>query len=123
MPIIKSGGALTVRCPDCLATEGAEPVHVAVSDVDESVEIICPVHGAVGHPITWKGQVLIPRYSTTDSSWLLCPNCGSDDVSGWANDGESDLADWWGCEECGDDGAYLDPRDWTKTQNGCALGF
>lgn len=51
---------------------------------------------------------------------LRCPVCGNDDIQMWADDGESNNADWWECE-CGADGAVPDPADPTKTQNGITI--
>lgn len=53
---------------------------------------------------------------------VLCPMCGHNDVAMWADDGESDAADWWECETfsggCGTDGAVCLASNVTRTQNG-----
>jgi Zn ribbon nucleic-acid-binding protein len=47
-----------------------------------------------------------------------CPVCNSDNLQMWADDGESNDADWWECSDCGADGAIPSLTDPTKTQNG-----
>ena len=61
----------------------------------------------------------VTRVVTVDDSIAPCPECGNTDVSAWADDGESDSADWWECERCGCSGAFLhvDPSKST-TPNG-----
>jgi len=53
---------------------------------------------------------------------LLCPACGHDDLSQWADDGEADLADWWECQHygggCGATGALVQAKKIGLTQNG-----
>lgn len=45
----------------------------------------------------------------------LCPACGHDDVATWADDGESDEADYWKCERfsggCGATGLVVKDSD------------
>lgn len=63
-------------------------------------------------------RLIIPVWNDGD---FVCPGCGSPaEVSSWADNGESDLADWWDCR-CGATGAYLHPRLPGVTQNGVPL--
>ena len=57
-----------------------------------------------------------------DVSRVACPECGNTDIGAWADDGESDLADWWECKRCGLSGAFLhmDPNKNT-TPNGLEI--
>lgn len=40
----------------------------------------------------------------------ICPECGSDDLGLWADDGEHPLASWWECYTCEAHGAVVHPR-------------
>ena len=70
-----------------------------------------------GHPVPHAVVIV-----TVTDSIAPCPSCGNDDLGAWANDGESDSADWWECSRCGCSGAFLhvDPSKST-TPNGLPL--
>lgn len=59
---------------------------------------------------------------------LICPCCGNDDLSLWADDGEADLADWWECPTwdgrgCGASGALVKTKKIMETQNGLEVTY
>ena len=55
-----------------------------------------------GHPVPHTVTVVTIKDSITP-----CPTCGNPDLDAWADDGESDSADWWKCARCGCSGAFL----------------
>lgn len=48
----------------------------------------------------------------------MCPCCGKEIESAWAEDGEADDADWWECVHCNHDGAFVQVNLPTVTLNG-----
>lgn len=63
--------------------------------------------GTVHEPVFHEGFV-----------YLVCPKCGNADPGLWADDGESDLADYMDCKVCGLDAALVLRDDVNRTQNG-----
>ena len=74
---------------------------------------------------TEDGIYHVPEESPRSVMDSLCPACGHWDVSGWADDGEADLADYWECQShtggCGRTGEIVFVADPTKTQNGLPI--
>ena len=70
------------------------------------------------------GQAVAPTtiVVAVEDSIAPCPSCGNTDIGAWADDGESDSADWWECKRCGCSGAFLhvDPSKNT-TPNGLEI--
>lgn len=75
--------------------------------------------------ITERHGRVVPHVThvvNVEDSLAPCPSCGNEDISAWADDGESDSADWWECKRCGCSGAFLhvDPSKST-TPNGLEI--
>lgn len=64
--------------------------------------------------VVWLHDGDVHEVQTNEDGDELCPKCGHDDVATWADDGESDEADWWGCETfsggCGATGAVVEVK-------------
>ena len=68
------------------------------------------------------GHLVFPSFKRYDTrrgpvDVDLCPFCGEEIEDQWADDGESDLADWQRCD-CGYEGALVDTTQTALTLNG-----
>jgi len=110
-----------VQCPLCLTKLGPSGCFVYVARPSaEAASVSCD--GPQRMVITAHHGRSVPHVTlivpVMDSN-APCPSCGHTDIAAWADDGESDAADWWECESCGHSGAFLhtDPNKHT-TPNG-----
>lgn len=62
----------------------------------------------VGGELHPKAQAVVDREGRITEVTPRCPSCGSDDLGMWAEDGESDDADFWECEDCKHGGPVTD---------------
>lgn len=97
-----------IVCKACY--EEADPLLGGPAEVDSGAFLLRLAH---------DGVAVEPTIATVDRFHVtLCPTCHREIEEAWADDGESDDADWWQCSHCGAHGAFVKLTDPTATLNG-----